>query len=56
MRASEEVSLATEMTRVLIRVISDDFFVFLVLDRQGNYGKERYLLNRAVPILNAALQ
>ena len=44
--AMEEVSIATDRLRVLVRVINDQFFLVLVITADGNYGKGRYLLNR----------
>ena len=31
----------------IIRVISDDFFLVLIITADGNYGKGRYLIGRA---------
>ncbi len=42
----EEVSIATDRLRVLVRVINEDFFLILVITTDGNYGKGRYLLSR----------
>jgi predicted regulator of Ras-like GTPase activity (Roadblock/LC7/MglB family) len=42
----EEVSIATDKLRVLVRVINAQFFLVLVITVDGNYGKGRYLLNR----------
>ena len=42
----EEVSIATDRLRVLVRVINDQFFLVLVITAEGNYGKGRYLLSR----------
>jgi predicted regulator of Ras-like GTPase activity (Roadblock/LC7/MglB family) len=42
----QEVSITTDRVRVLVRVISDEFFLVLVLTADGNYGKGRYLLSR----------
>ncbi len=52
----EEMSIATQHTWVLVRALGDEFFAFLVLDRQGNYGKGRYLLKREAPEMLAGLQ
>lgn len=52
----EEVSVATNNSRALVRVINDDFFLFLVIAADGNYGKGRYLLRREAPKLRAALE
>jgi predicted regulator of Ras-like GTPase activity (Roadblock/LC7/MglB family) len=43
----EEISIATDSIRVLIRVISEEFFLVLVIAADGNYGKGRYLVSRA---------
>ncbi len=42
----QEVSVATDRLRVLVRTINDDFFLVLVMAAGGNYGKGRYLLTR----------
>lgn len=52
----EEVSIISERCSVVVRGISDDFFVALVLTPEGNFGKARYLLKRAVPGFREALQ
>lgn len=40
----EEVSITTSQTRVVMRVLSDELFVALIMLRDGNFGKGRYLL------------
>jgi predicted regulator of Ras-like GTPase activity (Roadblock/LC7/MglB family) len=40
----EEVSITTDRTCVAIRVLNDELFVVLVIKRDGNFGKGRYLL------------
>jgi len=52
----EEVSIVSELVRVIVRGVSDDFFVALVLAADGNYGKGRYLLKRDAWKLREALQ
>jgi len=52
----EEVSIISEQCIVIVRGISDDFFVALVMGGDGNFGKGRYLLKRAAPGLRDALQ
>ena len=52
----EEVSIKTELSVAIARVINEDFFVVLVIASDGNYGKGRFLLKRSVPILREALQ
>ena len=52
----EEVSIISEQCTVVVRGVSDDFFVALVLSSEGNFGKGRYLLKREAPKLRQALQ
>jgi predicted regulator of Ras-like GTPase activity (Roadblock/LC7/MglB family) len=40
----EEVSITTDQTCVAIRVLNKELFLVLVLKRDGNFGKGRYLL------------
>jgi predicted regulator of Ras-like GTPase activity (Roadblock/LC7/MglB family) len=44
----EEISISTGLSRVIARAINSEFFVVLVLDSDGNYGKGRYLLKRDI--------
>ncbi len=52
----DEISISTGLTRVIVRPVSEEFFVVFVLDRDGNFGKGRYLLKREAPKLREALQ
>jgi predicted regulator of Ras-like GTPase activity (Roadblock/LC7/MglB family) len=52
----EEVSIISQGCSVIVRGVSDDFFVALVLTADGNFGKGRYLLKREAPKLREALQ
>lgn len=52
---TEEVSIRTEKFYVIIRTVGDEYFVVMTLERDGNYGKARYLLTREVPQLILAL-
>ena len=52
----QEVSIISELCSVIVRGVSDDFFVALVLPADGNFGKGRYLLKREAPKLREALQ
>lgn len=45
----QEVSIATDRLRVLVRIISEEFFLVLVMTADGNFGKGRYLLAREAP-------
>lgn len=40
----EEVSISTARTCVVVRVLNEDLFSALILNRDGNVGKGRYLL------------
>lgn len=40
----EEVSIATTRTCVVVRILNEDFFAALVMSRDGNIGKGRYML------------
>ncbi len=51
----QEVSIKTENYYVIIQALTDDYFVALVIARNGNYGKGRYLLLRESFELKQAL-
>lgn len=51
----QEVSIATDKVRVLVRIINGDFFLVLVMAADGNYGKGRYLLSREAMRLKTEL-
>lgn len=40
----EEVTITTTQTCVTIRVLNDELFAVLIMKRDGNFGKGRYLL------------
>lgn len=42
----EEISIRTDRFIIVIRVLNDDYFVALVINRDGNFGKGRYLMTR----------
>jgi predicted regulator of Ras-like GTPase activity (Roadblock/LC7/MglB family) len=44
MGALEEVSISTTRTCVVVRVLNDDLFSALIMSRDGNVGKGRYML------------
>jgi len=48
-----EISFITEGATVILRALTDEYFVALVLSPNGNFGKGRYLLKRAGPRLMA---
>jgi predicted regulator of Ras-like GTPase activity (Roadblock/LC7/MglB family) len=51
----EEIMITTGQSNIIIRSVSDDFFIMLALDNDGNYGKGRYLLKREAPKLREEL-
>ena len=51
----EELLLSTDRSRIIIRIVNEDFFVLLALSEDGNFGKARYLLKRVVPLLRESL-
>ncbi|GAB7026249.1 roadblock/LC7 domain-containing protein [Geotalea toluenoxydans] len=52
----QEVSINTELSIAIARVINEDFFVLLVITGGGNFGKGRFYLRREAPKLAEALQ
>jgi predicted regulator of Ras-like GTPase activity (Roadblock/LC7/MglB family) len=40
----EEVLIATSQTSVVMRVLNDELFIVLIMRREGDFGKGRYLL------------
>lgn len=53
--AMEEVSVRTERLMVIIRTLGSEYFIALAMERDGNFGKGRYLLVREAPRLREAL-
>lgn len=42
----EEISIRTDRFIIVIRVLNDEYFTALVIHRDGNFGKGRYLMTR----------
>ena len=42
----EEISIRTARYIIVIRMLTVDYFVALIINREGNFGKGRYLLTR----------
>ena len=42
----QEVSIKTDQYYVIIRSVTDEYFVALIVENRGNYGQGRYLLMR----------
>lgn len=53
--ALDEISIKAEQLILVIRMISDDYFVAVALSAQGNFGKCRFLMRVAAPALIAQL-
>lgn len=46
-----EVTFGTDKTLTITRVLTEEYFIALTLESGGNFGKGRYLLRRATPVL-----
>jgi len=42
----EEISIRTDCFIIVIRILNDEYFVAMVINRDGNFGKGRYLMTR----------
>ena len=42
----EEISIRTDRFIIVIRMLNEEYFVALVIARDGNFGKGRYLMTR----------
>jgi predicted regulator of Ras-like GTPase activity (Roadblock/LC7/MglB family) len=42
----EEISIRTDRFIIVIRMLNDEYFVALIIDQDGNFGKGRYLISR----------
>lgn len=42
----EEISIRTERFIIVIRMLNEEYFVALIINRDGNFGKGRYLITR----------
>lgn len=51
----EEILVSTEQSKIIIRPVCEDYFIMLILDSDGNYGKGRYLLKLEIPRLREEL-
>ncbi len=51
----EEISIRTDRFIIVIRVLSSEYFVATIINRDGNFGKCRYLMNRESSNLIEAL-
>jgi len=51
----QEVAIKTEQYFVVLHALTDEYFVALTIERNGNYGQGRYLLMRDAEKLREAL-
>ena len=42
----EEITIRTDRFIIVIRMLNEEYFVALIIGRDGNFGKGRYLLTR----------
>jgi len=42
----EEISIRTDRFIIVIRMLTAEYFVALVINHDGNFGKARYLMTR----------
>jgi predicted regulator of Ras-like GTPase activity (Roadblock/LC7/MglB family) len=49
--AVQEIAISSERFVTLMRVLSDDYFMAMILSREGNYGKGRYVMRMGGPLL-----
>ena len=42
----EEISIRTDRFIIVIRMLNEEYFVALIINRDGNFGKGRYLMTR----------
>lgn len=52
----QEVSISTDLSTAIAKVVNEDFFVLLVIAAGGNFGKGRFYLRREAPKLAEALK
>ena len=51
----EEISIRTDRFIIVIRILSSEYFVALIIHQDGNFGKGRYLMTRESSDLIEAL-
>jgi predicted regulator of Ras-like GTPase activity (Roadblock/LC7/MglB family) len=51
----EEVTIKAEQLTLVLRILTEDYFVAIALSPRGNFGKARFMLRVHVPKLLAAL-
>src|SRR5210317_597713 len=51
----EEISIRTDRFIIVIRILTSDYFVAMIIHQDGNFGKGRYLMTRESSNLIEAL-
>lgn len=51
----QEVTLTSESSIFILRFVSDDYFIAMILSPEGNFGRGRYELRRAELLLEKEL-
>ncbi len=51
----QEIAVKTETMMYLIKMISDEYFVAVLLEPLGNFGKARYLMKKSIPSFHSEL-
>jgi predicted regulator of Ras-like GTPase activity (Roadblock/LC7/MglB family) len=53
--SAEEVTVRTDQMSTVLRVINEEYFVAMAIERAGNIGKARYLLRLMAPEMRREL-
>jgi len=51
----EEISIRTDRFIIVIRILTSEYFVAMIIHQDGNFGKGRYLMTRETTNLIEAL-
>jgi len=49
--STKEVTVMAEKAMVMLRRLNEEYFIVLIMNPEGNFGKGRFLLRMAVPKL-----
>ena len=53
---AKELTVQAEKLTLIVRVLNADYFLALVINPDGNYGKARFLLRLVAPKILSALE
>ena len=51
----EEMTIKAQQLTLIVRMLTDEYFLALMLDADGNFGKGRFFMRLAAPRLTAEL-